>query len=98
VRSSFEASIYPQAIGVIPDLTAAKFKLDARHPEKRIYHTGDLGLRLADGCLIHKGRKDFRCKIRGYGVELGKVENALREHGRFRMPSLAKFMTSARLD
>ena len=34
---------------------------------------------LADGCLIHKGRKDFRVKIRGYGVEIGEVEKSLRE-------------------
>jgi len=63
-----------------PELTAAKFKPDAEQPEKRIYHTGDLGLTLAGGCLIHKGRKDFRVKIRGYAVEVGEVEKALREH------------------
>ena len=61
-----------------PELTSAKFKND---PGTMIciYHTGDLGLMLPDGCLIHKGRKDFRVKIRGYGVEIGEVEQALRE-------------------
>jgi acyl carrier protein len=39
---------------------------------------------LADGCLIHKGRKDFRVKIRGYGVEISEVENALRGHAAIR--------------
>jgi acyl-coenzyme A synthetase/AMP-(fatty) acid ligase/acyl carrier protein len=63
-----------------PELTAAKFKPDAQDPEKRFYFTGDLGLMLPDGCLIHKGRKDFRVKIRGYGVELAEVEKALRNH------------------
>ncbi|MGZ8478892.1 MAG: non-ribosomal peptide synthetase [Candidatus Binatia bacterium] len=63
-----------------PDLTSAKFKYDPARPEERIYHTGDLGLMLPDGCLIHKGRKDFRVKIRGYGVEIGEVEQALRDH------------------
>ena len=33
-----------------------------------------------DGCLIHKGRKDFRVKVRGYGVDLMEVENTLRSH------------------
>ena len=33
-----------------------------------------------DGCLIHKGRKDFRVKIRGYGVDLVEVEKALLSH------------------
>jgi acyl carrier protein len=64
-----------------PDLTEAKFKIDARDPEKRLYYTGDLGSMLAEGCLIHKGRKDFRVKIRGYGVELVEVEKVLRGHG-----------------
>ena len=36
---------------------------------------------LPDGCLIHKGRKDFRVKIRGYGVDLIEVEKTLRSHG-----------------
>jgi acyl-coenzyme A synthetase/AMP-(fatty) acid ligase len=46
----------------------------------RIYYTGDLGLMRPDGCLIHKGRKDFRVKIRGYGVDLVEVEKALLSH------------------
>ena len=35
---------------------------------------------LPDGCLIHKGRKDFRIKIRGYGVDCVEVEKALLSH------------------
>ena len=63
-----------------PELTNAKFKFDAEDPNRRIYYTGDLGLMLPDGCLIHKGRKDFRVKIRGYGVDLVEVEKALLSH------------------
>jgi len=63
-----------------PDLTKEKFAPDPRDPEKQLYHTGDLGLMLPDGCLIHKGRKDFRVKIRGYGVEIAEVEKVLRGH------------------
>jgi acyl carrier protein len=33
-----------------------------------------------DGALIHKGRKDFRVKIRGYGVETVEVEKVLSSH------------------
>jgi len=29
---------------------------------------------------MHKGRKDFRVKVRGYGVEIAEVEQALRRH------------------
>jgi acyl-coenzyme A synthetase/AMP-(fatty) acid ligase len=57
-----------------PELTETKFKTDSTGPEKRLFYTGDLGLRWPDGCLIHKGRKDFRIKIRGYGVDLIEVE------------------------
>ena len=35
---------------------------------------------LADGFLIHLGRKDFMVKIRGYRVELGEIETALLAH------------------
>ena len=63
-----------------PELTKAKFKCDSEDREMRIYYTGDLGLMRADGCLIHKGRKDFRVKIRGYGVDLVEVEKALLSH------------------
>ena len=63
-----------------PDLTEPKFKPDPEGGDKRLYFTSDLGLMLPDGCLIHKGRKDFRVKIRGYGVELAEVEKALRSH------------------
>lgn len=62
------------------DLTEAKFRADPEGAENRLYFTGDLGLMLPDGCLIHKGRKDFRVKIRGYGVEVAEVEKALRAH------------------
>jgi len=63
-----------------PDLTQAKFKPDPKGSDKRLYFTGDLGLMLPDGCLIHKGRKDFRVKIRGYGVEIAEIEKALFGH------------------
>jgi amino acid adenylation domain-containing protein len=63
-----------------PALTKAKFKNDPRGSGKNIYFTGDMGVMLPDGCLLHKGRKDFRVKIRGYGVETGEVEKALLRH------------------
>ena len=63
-----------------PKLTVSKFKQDPEDPNKRLYFTGDLGLMLPDGCLIHKGRKDGRIKVRGYGVDLNEVEAVLRSH------------------
>lgn len=76
VRSRYLAQGYWRR----PELTEAKFRLDPVDPTRRFYFTGDLGSMRPDGCLIHKGRKDFRVKIRGNGVELGEVERALRSH------------------
>ncbi len=63
------------------DLTNAKFKHDPNDPEMAIYHSGDLGVMLPDGCLIHKGRRDSRIKVRGYAVEPEEVEKSLKQHG-----------------
>ena len=61
-------------------LTSEKFLPDPTGGEARLYLTGDSGRMAADGCLYHLGRKDFRVKIRGYSVEIGEIESALREH------------------
>jgi amino acid adenylation domain-containing protein len=87
VRSRYLAEGYWH----MPELSRAKFKADPQCPEKRLYYTGDLGLRRPDGCLVHKGRKDFRVKIRGYGVEFAEVEKVLCEH-----PSVAQGLVSSR--
>ena len=62
------------------DLTAAKFKHDPNDPEMAIYYSGDLGVMLPDGCLIHKGRRDARIKVRGYAVEPEEVEKSLKQY------------------
>ena len=63
-----------------PVFTEAKFKANPDGSDNRLYLTGDLGLMLPDGCLFHRGRKDFRVKIRGYGVEIAEVESDLRDY------------------
>jgi amino acid adenylation domain-containing protein len=63
-----------------PDLTEAKFKPDPQGGDRRLYFTADLGLMLPGGCLVYKGRKDSRVKVRGYGVEIGEIEMALLNH------------------
>ena len=58
-----------------PELTAEKF---VDHPTcGRIYRTGDLVHREADGNLFYHGRIDAQVKIRGYRVELGEIEARL---------------------
>jgi acyl-coenzyme A synthetase/AMP-(fatty) acid ligase/acyl carrier protein len=62
------------------NLTEVKFKGDPQDPTASLYHTGDMGLMRPDGCLVHMGRKDFRVKVRGYGVDISEIENVLRDH------------------
>ena len=73
VRSCYLSEGYWQR----PDLTQSKFKPDPDGGEKRLYLTGDLGLMRLDGCILYKGRKDFRVKVRGYGVDTTEVEKLL---------------------
>ncbi|HMA80361.1 MAG TPA: non-ribosomal peptide synthetase, partial [Candidatus Binatia bacterium] len=61
------------------ELTRGKFYADPAGGIPRTYRTGDLGYRLADGCLVHVGRKDFQTKIRGHRVEVSAVETVLHE-------------------
>ena len=58
--------------------TKAVFRPDPADPGSRIYRTGDLGMRLENGCLTHVGRADFQLKIRGFRIEVTEIEIALR--------------------
>ena len=46
-------------------------------PHDRIYKTGDLARRGADGLYSFAGRADTQIKSRGYRIELGEIEAAL---------------------
>ncbi|MFG3712381.1 amino acid adenylation domain-containing protein, partial [Micromonospora sp. NPDC047730] len=61
-----------------PELTAQRFVPDPWGPPgSRLYRSGDLARRHADGRLEFIGRIDHQVKIRGYRVELGEIEAAL---------------------
>ena len=63
-----------------PEVTAAKFVIHPRFG--RIYRTGDLVHRAADGNYFSHGRVDTQVKIRGYRIELEEIEMRLAEcHG-----------------
>ncbi|GAA4387711.1 non-ribosomal peptide synthetase [Tsukamurella soli] len=58
-----------------PERTASRF---VQHAGRRWYRTGDLARYLPDGGLDFLGRADHQVKVRGYRVELGEIEAALR--------------------
>ena len=68
-----------------PSLTAQRFSPNPWSGGKsgaegtRLYRSGDLGRRLANGDIEYLGRIDHQVKIRGFRIELGEVEAALRQ-------------------
>ncbi len=65
-----------------PRLTARAFRPDpwSAEPGRLLYRTGDLGRWREDGSLELIGRNDHQVKVRGFRIEPGEIEAALRSH------------------
>ncbi|WP_238421310.1 amino acid adenylation domain-containing protein [Gordonia sp. 'Campus'] len=58
-------------------LTATRFVADLHGSGERMYRSGDLGRRIGTD-IQYLGRADTQVQLRGFRVELGEVESALR--------------------
>ncbi len=87
--------VLAEGYAAAPELTAVKFVPDpfGGAPGARIYRTGDRARFWWDGTLEFLGRLDAQVKVRGFRVELGEVETALRAH-----PALRDAVVAARED
>ncbi|MDQ2066225.1 LLM class flavin-dependent oxidoreductase [Xinfangfangia sp. CPCC 101601] len=75
-----------------PELTADRYRPNP-FAEGRIYGTGDLVRRRADGKLDFLGRADHQVKLRGYRIELGEIEAVLEQQ-----PGVTQAIVIARED
>ncbi|MES0838450.1 non-ribosomal peptide synthetase [Nocardiopsis tropica] len=68
------------------DLTREAFVPDTLGPRagERLYRTGDIVRRLPDGTIAFLGRRDDQIKVRGFRVELGEIDSALKSHPQVR--------------
>lgn len=56
-----------------PEMTQERFDL-----KNKIYRTGDLAKWLPDGNILFVGRNDNQVKYRGYRIDLGEIEHAIK--------------------
>jgi len=75
-----------------PELTAERFvHRRLAGSDRRLYRSGDLAVRTAEGELLYLGRADRQIKVRGFRVEPAEIEACLAQH-----PSVVQALVTSR--
>ncbi|RDA95259.1 hypothetical protein CP533_1847 [Ophiocordyceps camponoti-saundersi (nom. inval.)] len=86
-KPSDEGELWIGGPGVSPGYVNQPSKTEVAFPTVengvRVYRTGDVVRRRADGQIDYVGRRDHQVKVRGFRIELGAVESALLQTGLF---------------
>jgi amino acid adenylation domain-containing protein len=86
VADQVEGEIYIGGVGVAEgyqgraEQTAERFVSNPYRLGERMYRSGDVGRRLANGEVEFIGRRDQQVKVRGHRVELDELREKLNEH------------------
>lgn len=75
------------------ELTKERFISLKMDKDEKVYRTGDKVMRLPNGEIMFMGRMDFQIKIRGFRVELGEIENHIKN-----IPEVKEAVVIARKD
>jgi amino acid adenylation domain-containing protein len=71
-----------------PELSAERFVAHPTREDERLYRSGDRGRWLEDGTIEFLGRTDEQVKVRGFRIEPGEIEAALRAEPEIRDASV----------
>lgn len=63
-----------------PEITAQKFIQNPHDKTQKLYLTGDLALKNAEGNIEFLGRIDSQIKLRGFRIELDEIETVMMEY------------------